>query len=92
MNSFTYARAGNIAEALRLGSTHQAKYLGGGTNLVGGGTNLMGSTNLVGETNGSLTSTNAVSQKGATNSASTKPPPPPKPKSWWQRLLEWLGI
>jgi hypothetical protein len=19
-------------------------------------------------------------------------PPLPKPKSWWQRLLEWLGI
>jgi xanthine dehydrogenase YagS FAD-binding subunit len=34
MNSFTYARAGDIAEALRLGSTHQTKYLGGGTNLV----------------------------------------------------------
>jgi xanthine dehydrogenase YagS FAD-binding subunit len=34
MNSFTYARAGDIAEALRLGSSCQAKYLGGGTNLV----------------------------------------------------------
>jgi hypothetical protein len=21
-----------------------------------------------------------------------KPPPPPQPKSWWQRVLEWLGI
>ncbi len=34
MNSFTYARAGDAAEALRLGSSLQAKYLGGGTNLV----------------------------------------------------------
>jgi hypothetical protein len=66
--------------------------VGGGTNLVGGGTNLIGGTNLAGEADGSLTSTNAVSQKGATNSTATKPSPPQKQKSWWQRLLEWLGI
>lgn len=34
MNQFTYARAGDAAEALRLGNAVQAKYLGGGTNLV----------------------------------------------------------
>ncbi len=34
MNSFTYARAGDTAEAFRLGAAGQAKYLGGGTNLV----------------------------------------------------------
>jgi xanthine dehydrogenase YagS FAD-binding subunit len=34
MNPFTYARAGDTAEALRLGAAGQAKYLGGGTNLV----------------------------------------------------------
>jgi xanthine dehydrogenase YagS FAD-binding subunit len=34
MNAFTYARAANAAEALRLGSAAQTKYLGGGTNLV----------------------------------------------------------
>ena len=34
MNPFTYARAGGPAEALRLGAERQAKYLGGGTNLV----------------------------------------------------------
>ncbi len=34
MNPFTYARAGDAGEALRLGSAVQAKYLGGGTNLV----------------------------------------------------------
>jgi xanthine dehydrogenase YagS FAD-binding subunit len=34
MNSFTYARAGDAEEALRLGAAGQAKYLGGGTNLV----------------------------------------------------------
>jgi xanthine dehydrogenase YagS FAD-binding subunit len=31
---FTYARAANAAEAIRLGGQPQAKYLGGGTNLV----------------------------------------------------------
>jgi xanthine dehydrogenase YagS FAD-binding subunit len=34
MNSFTFARAADVAEALRLGSAEQTKYLGGGTNLV----------------------------------------------------------
>jgi xanthine dehydrogenase YagS FAD-binding subunit len=34
MNAFTYARAASAAEALRLGSNAQTKYLGGGTNLV----------------------------------------------------------
>ena len=34
MNPFTYARAGDEAEALSLGSAVEAKYLGGGTNLV----------------------------------------------------------
>ena len=34
MNLFTYARAADAAEALRLGAADQAKYLGGGTNLV----------------------------------------------------------
>ncbi len=67
--------------------------MGGGTNSVGGGTNPVGGgTNIVGETSGSAESTNATAQAGATNSVPTQPPPPPKPKSWWQRLLEWLGI
>ena len=34
MNPFTYARATDAADAVRLASTTQAKYLGGGTNLV----------------------------------------------------------
>ena len=34
MTPFTYARAADAAEAVRLGSAPQAKYLGGGTNLV----------------------------------------------------------
>lgn len=34
MKSFTYARADSAADALRLGSAAQTKYLGGGTNLV----------------------------------------------------------
>ena len=34
MNAFTYARAADAAEALRLGGVAQSKYLGGGTNLV----------------------------------------------------------
>ena len=34
MNPFTFAQAGDIARAIRLGSEQQAKYLGGGTNLV----------------------------------------------------------
>jgi xanthine dehydrogenase YagS FAD-binding subunit len=34
VNAFTYARAADTAEALRLGSAAQSKYLGGGTNLV----------------------------------------------------------
>jgi hypothetical protein len=65
--------------------------IGGGTNTVGGGTNVIGGTNVVGATNGSAESTNAMAQAGTTNSIPTQPPPP-KPKSWWQRLLEWLGI
>jgi hypothetical protein len=65
--------------------------IGGGTNTIGGGTNQIGGTNIVGATNGSAESTNATAQAGTTNSTPTQPPPP-KPKSWWQRLLEWLGI
>jgi xanthine dehydrogenase YagS FAD-binding subunit len=34
MTPFSYARAGDVAEAVRLGGASQAKYLGGGTNLV----------------------------------------------------------
>ena len=34
MNPFTYSRADDIDGAVRLGSQQQAKYLGGGTNLV----------------------------------------------------------
>jgi xanthine dehydrogenase YagS FAD-binding subunit len=34
MTPFTYARAHDAAEAVRLGEEHVAKYLGGGTNLV----------------------------------------------------------
>jgi xanthine dehydrogenase YagS FAD-binding subunit len=34
MTPFTYARARDVAEAVRLGGEHGAKYLGGGTNLV----------------------------------------------------------
>ena len=34
MTPFTYARAADAAEAIRLGGEAQAKYLGGGTNLV----------------------------------------------------------
>jgi len=34
MNSFTYARAIDVADAVRQGGEANAKYLGGGTNLV----------------------------------------------------------
>jgi xanthine dehydrogenase YagS FAD-binding subunit len=34
MTPFSYTRAGDVAEAVRLGAAVQAKYLGGGTNLV----------------------------------------------------------
>ena len=34
MNSFTYTRANEVTDAIRLGSDAGAKYLGGGTNLV----------------------------------------------------------
>jgi len=34
MNSFTYARATDVADAVRQGGEFNAKYLGGGTNLV----------------------------------------------------------
>ena len=34
MTPFSYARAGEAAEAVRLGAMDRAKYLGGGTNLV----------------------------------------------------------
>jgi xanthine dehydrogenase YagS FAD-binding subunit len=34
MNSFTYSRAADVAEAVRQGGADNAKYLGGGTNLV----------------------------------------------------------
>jgi xanthine dehydrogenase YagS FAD-binding subunit len=34
MTPFSYARAGDTAEALRLGAGSAAAYLGGGTNLV----------------------------------------------------------
>ena len=63
--------------------------VGAGTNIIGGGTNLVG-TNQVGTTDGSAASTNSTAQAGKTNSAPASPSP--KPKSWWQRLLEWLGI
>jgi hypothetical protein len=73
--------------------------VGGGTNTVGGGTISAGTgTNAAGRgTNATGSGTNTVegtnaSATGKTNSPSGSPPPPPKPKSWWQRLLEWLGI
>jgi hypothetical protein len=65
--------------------------VGGGTNTIGGGTNLMGGTNLVGAANGTAESTNATARAGSTNSIPSAQLPT-KPKSWWQRLLEWLGI
>jgi xanthine dehydrogenase YagS FAD-binding subunit len=34
MTPFSYTRAGDMAEALRLGSDSAAAYLGGGTNIV----------------------------------------------------------
>ena len=34
MTPFSYARAGDVVDAVRLGGVEQAKYLGGGTNLV----------------------------------------------------------
>jgi xanthine dehydrogenase YagS FAD-binding subunit len=34
MTPFDYSRAGDVAEAVRLGEADQAKYLGGGTNLI----------------------------------------------------------
>jgi xanthine dehydrogenase YagS FAD-binding subunit len=34
MNSFTYARAADVADAIRQGGEVNAKYLGGGTNLI----------------------------------------------------------
>lgn len=34
MNPFTYSRPADVAEAVRLGSDRQTKYLGGGSNLV----------------------------------------------------------
>lgn len=34
MTPFTFARAGDVSEAVRLGAHAQSKYLGGGTNLV----------------------------------------------------------
>ena len=34
MTPFDYSRAGDVAEALRLGGAAQAKFLGGGTNLI----------------------------------------------------------
>ncbi|AVT79800.1 FAD binding domain-containing protein [Rhodopseudomonas palustris] len=34
MTPFDYSRAGDVAEALRLGAAAQAKFLGGGTNLI----------------------------------------------------------
>ena len=34
MNSFTYTRAADVADAVRQGGVDNAKYLGGGTNLV----------------------------------------------------------
>jgi xanthine dehydrogenase YagS FAD-binding subunit len=34
MTPFTYARASDVADAVRLGTAQHAKYLGGGTNLV----------------------------------------------------------
>jgi xanthine dehydrogenase YagS FAD-binding subunit len=34
MNPFTYSRAADVADAIRHGGERNAKYLGGGTNLV----------------------------------------------------------
>ena len=34
MSPFAYARATNVADAIQLGGTEGARYLGGGTNLV----------------------------------------------------------
>jgi hypothetical protein len=65
--------------------------LAGGTNMIGG-TNIEGETNVTGATNGSAESTAEASKTSATNSVPKTTPPPPKPKSWWQRLLEWLGL
>ena len=64
----------------------------GGTNSVGGSTNKMGGTNLMGAADGAAESTNTIAQTGVTNSVPNAKPAPSKPKSWWQRLLEWLGI
>jgi hypothetical protein len=68
----------------------------GGTNLAGGtnmiaGTNNVGETNATGDTNGSAESTVQGTKTSVTNSVPSIPPPP-KPKSWWQRLMEWLGL
>jgi len=67
--------------------------MGGGTNTVGGGTNLVGGgTNSIGAGGTNTVAGGTNVSANATNSAAGSPPPPPKPKSWWQRLLEWLGI
>ena len=34
MNLFTYERAGQVVDAIRLGRQPETKYLGGGTNLL----------------------------------------------------------
>jgi hypothetical protein len=69
--------------------------VGGGTNTIGGGTNsIAGGTNTVGGTN-TIGATNTVAGTNMPmNGTNTVPgtPPPPKPKSWWQRLMEWLGL
>lgn len=65
--------------------------IAGGTNLIGGATNLTGGAKQVGTANSSVESTNVTAETGTTNSAPTAQPQS-KPKSWWQRLLEWLGI
>jgi hypothetical protein len=81
------------------GSPSGTDIVGGGTNTTGGGTNTVGSgtnsmgrgTNAIGSATNTIEVTNA-SATGKTNAASGTPSPPPKPKSWWRRLLEWLGI
>ena len=63
----------------------------GATNGTGTATNSVSATNTVGAVTNSISpGTNAM--MSPTNTAPGSPPPPPKPKSWWQRLLEWIGI
>jgi hypothetical protein len=49
-------------------------------------------TNPPAEPSAGAASTSATNPVPPPTGASPPPAPPPKPKSWWQRLLEWLGI